>query len=104
MRYTLITILSGLCLLTSCTVDGGKDIFDVPQQAGFRKARGTRNQTANIRWIIEKARKFQRNIYFCFIDSATCETPPPISTIIFPTGDFTLSPAPRAAAMGEETV
>ena len=37
-------------------------------QAGFRKGRGTRHQIANIRWIIEKARKFQKNIYFCFID------------------------------------
>ena len=36
-------------------------------QAGFRKGRGTRDQTANIRWIIEKAREFQKNIYFCFI-------------------------------------
>ena len=35
-------------------------------QAGFRKGRGTRNQIANIRWIIEKAREFQKNIYFCF--------------------------------------
>ena len=40
-------------------------------QAGFRKKRGTRNQIANSRWIIEKARKFQNNIYFCFIDYAT---------------------------------
>ena len=39
-------------------------------QAGFRKGRGTRNQIANIRWIIKKARKFQKNIYFCFIDYA----------------------------------
>ena len=39
-------------------------------QAGFRKARGTRDQIANIRWIIEKAREFQKNIYFCFIDYA----------------------------------
>ena len=39
-------------------------------QAGFRKGRGTRDQTANIRWIIEKARKFQKNIYFCFINYA----------------------------------
>ena len=39
-------------------------------QAGFRKGRGTRDQIANIRWIIEKAREFQRNIYFCFIDYA----------------------------------
>ena len=39
-------------------------------QAGFRKARGTKDQIANIRWIIEKAREFQENIYFCFIDYA----------------------------------
>ena len=39
-------------------------------QDGFRKGRGTRDQTANIRWIIEKARQFQKNIYFCFIDYA----------------------------------
>ena len=39
-------------------------------QAGFRKGRGTRNLIANIRWIIKKARKFQRNINFCFIDYA----------------------------------
>ena len=39
-------------------------------QAGFRKGRGTRNHIANIRWIIEKAREFQKNIYFCFIDYA----------------------------------
>ena len=37
-------------------------------QAGFRKGRGTRDQIANIRWIIEKAREFHKNIYFCFID------------------------------------
>ena len=37
-------------------------------QAGFRKGRGTRDQIANIRWIIEKAKEFQENIYFCFID------------------------------------
>ena len=37
-------------------------------QAGFRKRRGTRDQIANIRWIIKKARQFQKNIYFCFID------------------------------------
>ena len=39
-------------------------------QAGFRKGRGTRDQIANIHWIIKKAREFQRNIYSCFIDSA----------------------------------
>ena len=37
-------------------------------QASFRKGRGTRDQIANIRWIIEKAREFQKNIYFCLID------------------------------------
>ena len=37
-------------------------------QAGFRKTRGSRDQIANICWIIEKAREFQKNIYFCFID------------------------------------
>ena len=39
-------------------------------QAGFRKGRGTRDQIVNTRWIIEKAREFQKNIYFCFIDYA----------------------------------
>ena len=39
-------------------------------QVGFRKGRGTKNQFANIFWIIEKAREFQKNVYFCFIDYA----------------------------------
>ena len=39
-------------------------------QAGFRKGRGTRDQIANIRWIMEKAREFPKNIYFCFLDYA----------------------------------
>ena len=39
-------------------------------QAGFRKGRGTRDQIANICWIMEKAREFQKNIYFCFIEYA----------------------------------
>ena len=39
-------------------------------QAGFRKGRGTRDQIANICWVMEKAREFQKNIYFCFIDFA----------------------------------
>ena len=42
------------------------EFWDV--KAGFRKGRGTRDQIANIRWIMEKAREFQKNIYFCFID------------------------------------
>ena len=37
-------------------------------QAGYRKGRGTRDQIANIRWIMEKTRELQKNIYFCFID------------------------------------
>ena len=43
-------------------------ILQARLQAGFRKGRGTRDQIANICWIIEKAREFQKNIYFCFID------------------------------------
>ena len=43
-------------------------------QAGFRKGRGTTDQIANIRWIMEKAREFQKNIYFCFIDYANTLT------------------------------
>ena len=45
-----------------------RELLDV--QAGFRKSRGTRDQIASIRWIIDKAREFQKNIYFCFIDYA----------------------------------
>ena len=45
-----------------------RELLDV--QAGFRKGRGTRDQIANICWIMEKARKFQKNIYFCFMDYA----------------------------------
>ena len=44
------------------------ELPDVP--AAFRKGRGTRDQITNVRWITEKARKFQKNIYFCFIDYA----------------------------------
>ena len=43
-------------------------------QAGFRKGTGTRDQIANIHWIIEKAREYQKNIYFCFIDYAKALT------------------------------
>ena len=45
-----------------------REITDV--HTGFRKGRGTRDQLANIRWIIEKAREFQKSIYFCFTDYA----------------------------------
>ena len=55
--------------------DQGKKMFSnklffSKVQAGFRKGRGSRDQIANIRWIMEKAREFQKNIYFCFIDYA----------------------------------
>ena len=47
----------------------GKIFWELPDvQAGFRKGRGTRDQIANIHWIIKKAREFQKNTYFCFID------------------------------------
>ena len=45
-----------------------RELLDV--QGGFRKGRRTRDQTANIRWIVEKAREFQKTIYFCFVDYA----------------------------------
>ena len=45
-----------------------RELADV--QVGFRKGRGTRDQIANIHWIIKKAREFQKNIYFCFLDYA----------------------------------
>ena len=47
---------------------GNRELPDV--QAGFRKGKGTRDQTANVFWIIEKNREFQKNIYFCFTDYA----------------------------------
>ena len=49
-----------------------RELLDV--QAAFRKGRGTRDQIANIHWIMEKAREFQKNIYFCFIDYAKALT------------------------------
>ena len=45
-----------------------RELPDVLEQADFRKGRGTRDQIANIRWIMEKAREFQKKIYFCFIE------------------------------------
>ena len=45
-----------------------RELLDI--QSGFRKGRGSRDQIANISWILEKARQFQKNIYFCFIDYA----------------------------------
>ena len=56
-------------LLTRLQEDVNKEFPDV--QDGFRKSRGIRDQIANIHWIIEEAREFQKSIYFCFIDYAT---------------------------------
>ena len=58
-------------------------------QAGFRKGRGTRDQTANICWIIEKVREFQKNIYFCFINyikAFDCVDPKKLWKILQETG------------------
>ena len=69
---TTIALISRACkvmlkiLLTRLQEDVNKEFPDV--QDGFRKGRGIRDQIANIHWIIEKAKEFQKNIYFCFID------------------------------------
>ena len=62
----LISHASKVILQTRLQQYVKREIPDV--QAGFRKGRGTRDQIANIHWIMEKAREFQKNIYFCFID------------------------------------
>ena len=64
-NYHRITLKILQALLQQCMNHELPDI-----QAGFRKGRGTRDQIANIRWIMEKAREFQKGIYFCFIDYA----------------------------------
>ena len=56
------------CLELSNQASATRELPDV--QGGFRKGRGTRDQIANIHWIIEQARELQKNIYFCFIDYA----------------------------------
>ena len=57
-------------------------------QASFRKGRGTRDQIANIHWIIEKAREFQKNIYFCFMDYDKAFCVDPIVWITINCGKF----------------
>ena len=52
----------------NCTAHSKINEDFIQDQAGFRKGRGTRDQIANIHWIIKKAREFQKNTYFCFID------------------------------------
>ena len=66
--YTSITLVMLRILQARIQQYVNSELPDV--QAGFRKGRGTRDQIANICWIIEKAREFQKNIYFCFIDYA----------------------------------
>ena len=73
-NYRTIALISHACKVMLKILQArlqqymNRELSDV--QAGFRKGKGTRDQIANIRWIIEKAREFQKNIYFCFIDYA----------------------------------
>ena len=73
-KYHTIALLSHASKVTLKTLQARLQQYvnhELPDvQAGFRKGRGTRDQIANIRWTIEKAREFQKNIYFCFIDYA----------------------------------
>ena len=67
----LISYISKLMLKVLQTRLQQNVIWELPDvQAGFRKSRGTRDQFSNIHWIIEKAKEFQKNIYFCFTDYA----------------------------------
>ena len=68
MARVLANNIENNCEWFNCSWDLVSHIADV--QAGFRKGRGTRDQIANMCWIIEKAREFQKNTYFCFIDYA----------------------------------
>ena len=68
-QYIVIHTVKGFGIVNKAEIDVFLELscfFYV--QAGLRKGRGTRDQIANIRWIIEKAREFQKNIYLCFID------------------------------------
>ena len=73
-NYHTIALISHTCRVMLKILQGRLQQYvnwELPDvQAGFRKGRGTRDQIANIHWIIKKAREFQKNIYFCFIDSA----------------------------------
>ena len=72
--YCTIALISQACKIMFKILQArlqqyvNRELPDV--QGGFRKGRGIRDQIANIRWIIEKARQFQKNVYFCFIDYA----------------------------------
>ena len=69
-NYHTIALISHASKVMLKILEGGFQQYvkwELPDvQAGFRKGRGTRDQIANIRWIIKKAREFQKNIYFCF--------------------------------------
>ena len=69
-NYCTIALIShaSKVMLKTLQVRLNQELPDV--QAGFTKGRGTRDQISNIRWIADKAREFQKNIYFCFIDYA----------------------------------
>ena len=73
-NYCIITLISPTSKIMLKILQGSLQRYvnhNLPDvQAGFRKGRGTRDQTANIHWIIKKAREFQKNIYFWFIDYA----------------------------------
>ena len=73
-NYCTIALISHTCKVMLKILQARLQQYvncDLPDvQAGFRKSRGTRDQIANTSWIIEKAREFQKNIYFCFIDYA----------------------------------
>ena len=71
--YCQITLMSPACEVMLKILQARLQQYvnqELDIQAGFRKGRGTRDQNASIHWIIEKAREFQKNIYFCFIDYA----------------------------------
>ena len=73
-NYHTIALISHACVVMLKILQARLQQYvnhELPDvQAGFRKGRGTRDQIANIRWIIEKAREFQKNIYFWFVDYA----------------------------------
>ena len=74
LNYCTITLISHASKVTLKILQARLQQYvnhELPDvQAGFRKGKGTRDQIANIRWIMEKSREFQKNIYFCFIDYA----------------------------------
>ena len=69
-NYILLTCLQRMLKILQARLQQYINCEFPDVRAGFRKGRGTRDQVANICWIIEKAREFQKNIYFCFIDYA----------------------------------